>query len=70
MENTAYLNHAFPSIIDTYVDIYLGRPIRGGDGIIRNIIEIPGSINKTPGIYEFIIEPNGMCNHRYFKSLR
>ena len=70
MNNTADLNHAFPSIIDTFVDINSGRPLQGGDGIMRNLIEIPGSINNTPGIFEYIIEPNGMCNHRYFKQLR
>ena len=36
----------------------------------KNIIELPGSINKTLGIFEYIIEPNGICNHRYFKKLR
>ena len=36
----------------------------------RNLIELPGSINNTPGIFEYIIEPNGMCNHRYFRKLR
>ena len=70
MNNTADLNHAFPSVIDTFVDINSGRPLKGGDGIMRNLIELPGSINNTPGIFEYIIEPNGMCNHRYFRKLR
>jgi len=70
MNNAADLNHAFPSVIDTFVDINLRRPLKGGDGIIRNLIELPGSINNTPGIFEYIIEPNGMCNHRYFRKLR
>jgi len=70
MNNAADLNHAFPSVIDTFVDINSGRPLKGGDGIMRILIELPGSVNNTPGIFEYIIEPNGMCNHRFFKELR
>ena len=70
MENAADLHHSFPSVIDTLVDINSGRLIKGGDDVMRTIIELPGSINRTPGIFEYIIEPNGMCNHRYFKELK
>ena len=70
MNNPFDLNHSFPSIIDTFVDINSGRPLKGGDGIVRTIIELPGSINDRPGVFEYVIEPNGMCNHRYFRNLR
>ncbi len=70
MSNAADLNHSFPAIIDTFVDVNAGRPLIGGDGITRTLIELPGSINNTPGVFEYIIEPNGMCNHRFFKKLR
>ena len=68
MSNSSDLNHSFPALIDTFVDIKSGRPFKGGDGIVRTRIEIPGKIKNTPGVYEYIIEPNGMCNHRYFKK--
>ena len=54
MNNAADLNHAFPSVIDTFVDINSGRPLKGGDGIMRNLI----------------LEPNGLCNHRFFRKMR
>ena len=66
----ADLNHAFPSIVDSFVNINSGRPIIGGDGVVRTLIEIPGSINGRTGHFEYIIEPNGMCNHRFFKEAR
>ena len=70
MDNASDLHHSFPSIVDNFVDLDSGRPLKGGDGIVRKIIEIPGSINNTPGVFEYIIEPNGMCNHRYFRSVK
>ena len=70
MSNTKDLNHSFPTVIDTFVDVNSGRPIVGGDGITRQLIELPGSINNIPGIFEYIIEPDGMCNHRFFRKLR
>lgn len=70
MENTADLNHSFPRIIDSFADVNAGRPLKGNDGITRNMIELPGSINGKSGVFEYIIEPNGMCNHRYFRKFK
>ena len=70
MNNAADLNHSFPSIIDTLVDIKSGRPLKGKDGIIRNLVELPGSINDTLGFFEYIFEPDGWCNHRFFRKIR
>jgi hypothetical protein len=43
----------------------------GGDGIIRTKIEIPGSYNGQAGVFEYIIEPDGVTvNHRLFQPNR
>ena len=70
MEISKDLNHAFPSLVDIFVDESSGYPLKGGDGIVRNKIEIPGSINNIPGTFEYIIEPNGDCNHRFFAEMK
>ena len=44
------------------------RTIQGGDGITRTEIILPGSINGKSGSYQWIIEPNGMVNHRLFNT--
>ena len=46
MDNTNDLRHAFPSIVDTMIDFSAGKPLKGGDGVIRNLIELPGTINE------------------------
>ena len=70
MDNASDLNHAFPAIIDTFFNKGSSQLIKGGDGVTRKIIRIHGSINNTEGFFEYIIEPNGLCNHRFFKELR
>ena len=45
--------------------------IKGGDGVMRQIFEIPGSYPSSGGtwyngVFQFIKEPNGVINHRLF----
>ena len=70
MDNTNDLRHAFPSIVDTMIDFSAGKPLKGGDGVIRNLIELPGTINEKDGVFEFIVDPDGLCNHRFFRELK
>ena len=61
--------HGFPSLID---DIALKhgvqKTIQGGDGVMRTKVTLPGSINGKSGAYEWIVEPNGIVNHRLFNT--
>ena len=70
MGNINDLNHSFPILIDNSINFGISKPLVGGDKIIRNYIEIPGSINHKEGVFEYIIEPNGSCNHRYFRNFK
>ena len=69
MENTSDLHHSFPSVIDTFVDLNNAVDLVGGDNVTRKIIKIPGSINGIDGVFEYIIDLDGWCNHRYFRKL-
>ena len=60
-------NHSFPKIVDNYGGLGLKENIIGGDGIMRTKVSISGAYNGKVGIFEYIIEPNGTCNHRLFK---
>ena len=59
--------HAFPESVDTFGSEGKMTQITGGDGIVRTKVEIPGSYGGKPGMFEYIIEPDGTTvNHRLF----
>jgi filamentous hemagglutinin len=64
MEGTDF--HAFPEIVRNYAGSGKISVIRGGDGVARTLLRIPGSYRGRQGIFEFIKEPDGMINHRLF----
>ena len=68
MSDPTDLHHAFPYVVDSMVDLNKATPITGGDKITRKLIQIPGSINGNDGFFEYIIEADGSCNHRFFRA--
>ena len=71
LQMTQDINHGFPTMIDDIVGTYgkVGN-IVGGDGIKRTVVELPGAINGNSGIFQYIIESDGITvNHRFFESL-
>ena len=62
------IKHGFPSMIDDMVGMYgnIGN-FTSGDGVVRMAVELPGSINGEVGIFQYIIEADGVIvNHRFF----
>lgn len=59
--------HAFPEIVKSYASTGEVATIRGGDGMTRWMLRIPGSYQGREGVFEFIREPNGVITHRLFK---
>ena len=60
--------HGFPSLIEKNASAGAVRTITGRDGVTRDMLEVRGAINGKPGTYEFIREPDGMINHRFFRG--
>ena len=64
----ADIYHGFPKIIDDLAGEYgTTSEITGGDSIPRTRLSLPGNINGVPGEYEWLINPDGTINHRYFR---
>ena len=59
--------HSFPEAVDSFSRYGKVSKIKGGDGITRQKLEIPGGYKGKEGIFEYIKEPNGNINHRLFK---
>ena len=60
--------HAFPESVDAFGMDGKISTIKGNDGIIRTKVEIEGGYKKEEGVFEYIIEPDGVTvNHRMFR---
>lgn len=61
------LFHAFPESIKELESSGVISTIKGGDGITRQILKIPGEFKGKKGFFEFIKEADGSINHRFFR---
>ncbi len=59
--------HAFPESVTAFGKSGIVSAIRGGDGVIRRILRIPGSYRGKEGVFEFIKDTEGIINHRLFR---
>jgi len=60
--------HSFPESVEGFGANGKVAQITGGDKIVRTKVEISGSYKGKEGIFEYIIEPDGViCNNRLFK---
>jgi filamentous hemagglutinin len=71
MEGGAGEFHSFPEAVKAFEGSGTVSPITGGDGVVRQMLEIPGSYQSASGswyegVFQFIKEPNGIINHRLF----
>ena len=63
--------HGFPESVDAFGGNGKVTKVTGGDGITRTKVEIQGSYNGEDGVFEYILEPDGVtCNHRLFKPTK
>jgi RHS repeat-associated protein len=61
--------HAFPEGVKAFQGSGIRSTIRGGDGVMREMLRIPGGYRGKLGYFEFIKEADGAINHRLFKAL-
>lgn len=63
--------HSFPESVTAFENDGAIRTITGGDGIARQMLEIPGAYRAKSGtifdgVFQFIKEADGTINHRLF----
>ena len=59
--------HSFPDIVDNYGTYGQQQTIAGGDGNTYTRISIVGMYGGKSGAFVYIINANGVCNHRMFE---
>jgi hypothetical protein len=59
------VGHASPTFAREMASSGQHFTIRGGDGIYRNLTQVPGQVNGQPGIFEFIVGPEGLTHQRF-----
>lgn len=62
---------SFPESVTAFEGVGTVRSITGGDGVVRQMLEIPGSYGGRNGVFQngvfqFIKEAEGTINHRLF----
>ena len=58
--------HGFPESVKAFESDGIITTIKGGDGVTRQMLKIPGEYGGKKGFFEFIKESNGSINHRLF----
>lgn len=59
--------HSFPESVLGFQGAGKVSKLKGGDGVVRDKLEIPGSYRGRDGNFEFIKEPDNTINHRLFR---
>ena len=59
--------HSFPESVIHFQDAGTVTKLTGGDGVVRDMLKIPGEYRGKKGVFEFIKESDGKINHRLFK---
>ncbi len=59
--------HGFPEAVTAFQRAGQVTKITGGDGVVRDMLKIPGEYRGKQGVFEFIKESDGSINHRLFK---
>jgi Immunity protein 40 len=59
--------HSFPEIVKNFETLGIIKKIKGGDGVVREMLSIPGGYGNHEGNFEFMKELDGEINHRFFK---
>jgi hypothetical protein len=70
MENKLDPYHSFPESVRAFERLGTVKNITGGDGVVRQMLEIPGGQYGKDGVYQFIKNADGTINHRIFVPSR
>jgi RHS repeat-associated protein len=64
------LSHAAPTFARDMVSEGQMFTIRGGDSVHRNLTQVAGEVNGKPGIFEYIVGPEGLTHQRFIAGGR
>lgn len=60
--------HAFPESVTASQEAGQLSKLTGRDGVVRDMLKIPGEYRGKEGNFEFIKEADGSINHRLFRA--
>jgi hypothetical protein len=62
--------HSFPKEVDNFGNLGKISEIKGGDGLLRTKVEIPGGYKGKDGVFQYIIENDNTVNHKIFVQFK
>jgi hypothetical protein len=57
--------HFFSNIADNYASQATKFSLKGGDGVVRDLYQIHGSLRGQPGVFEWIVEMENVIHRRF-----
>ena len=63
-------DHSFPKIVENYGSYGQCEKLIGGDGKTYTRVTISGAFRGVDGVFEFIFDEDGECNHHFFARRR
>ena len=58
--------HSFPELVQNFESSGVVSDLIGNDGVVRQMLKIPGAYNGLEGDFEFIKGLDGVISHRFF----
>ena len=59
------ISRASPTFARDLVENGQHFTIQGGDGVFRNLTQVPGKVNDQPGIFEFVTSPKSSIDGNF-----
>lgn len=60
--------HSFSDLVTNYAELGTVTRVAGGDGVVRQLLEITGGYGSKNGVFQFLKEDSGVITHRFFKA--
>jgi RHS repeat-associated protein len=60
--------HYFSNIVDNYASYATKFPLKGGDGVFRDLYQIQGSLKGRDGIFEWIVDGTNVTHRRFITN--
>ncbi len=60
--------HFFSDLVDNYVEYATKFELKGGDGVVRDLYQLEGSLRGQNGIFEWIVDGTDVTHRRFIKG--